>query len=453
MPRCDGMPDGICPGNRNDNSVKGGEGDLMLCPSCDAERHKQFLASNQNISKDVIADGGKAAKSTKSTKSSNSKPASAAQSTITLVTTGTGAVQTAASVNISDATSQRDVLIKFSEILMYIQHFRDRSSVAKLQEVVLKFFTDAEIVNAKKLLIDTFPELSACEFATERRSSTGRLAKEAQVADIINMFDVVDRRNKLIDVKFAALAYDRLPRYGPEEINIAAVVDRQVRTDQYLSDISSKLDSFTTSQASSLNLEVITDSVNRMDTEMRSSTRCLQEQINQLTTICSKLVLQPAQRVQPAAAPAPASIDRSSNVIITGVDENRDSNIWKMKIISTLNVAAGRDVAISDAFRIGRYNAERKRPILVRLHSVWDQRLVVSGARKLAGVEELRGIFLCADEPAEVRRKKILSRLKTRAERASRIVSVSQDGNILSIDGVEVYCVSRGRLCEFTIDR
>jgi len=43
--------------------------------------------------------------------------------------------------------------------------------------------------------------------------------------------------------------------------------------------------------------------------------------------------------------------------------------------------------------------------------------------------------------------------LKVRAERASRVVSVSQDGNILSIDGVEVYCVGRGRLCDFTIDR
>ena len=96
---------------------------------------------------------------------------------------------------------------------------------------------------------------------------------------------------------------------------------------------------------------------------------------------------------------------------------------------------------------------EYKRPILVRLHSVWDRRLVISGARKLADVEEHRGIFLCADEPAEVRRKKILSRLKARAERATRVVSVSQDGNILSIDGVEVYCVGRGRLCEFTIDR
>jgi len=35
MPRCDGLPEGPCPGKKNDDIVRLGEGDLMLCKSCD----------------------------------------------------------------------------------------------------------------------------------------------------------------------------------------------------------------------------------------------------------------------------------------------------------------------------------------------------------------------------------------------------------------------------------
>ena len=36
MPRWDGLPDGPCPMNINNRMVKLSQGDLMLCPSCDA---------------------------------------------------------------------------------------------------------------------------------------------------------------------------------------------------------------------------------------------------------------------------------------------------------------------------------------------------------------------------------------------------------------------------------
>ena len=45
MPLCQGLPRGPCPAGRNDSSVRNGEGDLMLCPDCDRERHLEFLAN------------------------------------------------------------------------------------------------------------------------------------------------------------------------------------------------------------------------------------------------------------------------------------------------------------------------------------------------------------------------------------------------------------------------
>ena len=56
-----------------------------------------------------------------------------------------------------------------------------------------------------------------------------------------------------------------------------------------------------------------------------------------------------------------------------------------------LTCAASRDVEIADAFRIGgKFSSDKTRPILVRLRSAWDKRLVLSGARKLSREVEFR---------------------------------------------------------------
>jgi hypothetical protein len=242
------------------------------------------------------------------------------------------------------------------------------------------------------------------------------------------------------------------------------VVDRQLRTEQCIPDIANKLAIFDNfSVPAQTSLEPITEAVNRVDAELRASTRCLQEQITQLSTICSNLAQSrtplssptssPASRPQRAVAAGPATqIDRSRNVVITGIAEDRDGNVWKSKVMNILGITVGREVGISDAFRIGRYTAGsgRKRPILVRLNSAWDQRLVVGGARKLANAEGYDGVYVSADEPAEVRRNRVIERLKSRAVRAGQEAIVSLDG-VLSLNGTEVYSVSRGRICDFSI--
>ena len=50
MPRCEGLPDGRCPDQRNDSTVKNGEGDLMLCKRCDSTRHQMWLESKTKAS-------------------------------------------------------------------------------------------------------------------------------------------------------------------------------------------------------------------------------------------------------------------------------------------------------------------------------------------------------------------------------------------------------------------
>ena len=84
-----------------------------------------------------------------------------------------------------------------------------------------------------------------------------------------------------------------------------------------------------------------------------------------------------------------------------------------------------------------QYNNQRSRPILVKLASVWDRRLILSGSHKLnSEVQFSRRVYVNADEPLEVRRKHTLDRLRNRAQSRGQTVSVSNDG-VLSVDGNE----------------
>ena len=324
-----------------------------------------------------------------------------------------------------------------SELLMYVNCFRDRAAEDGLKKVLTAFYTAGEIADAKKQIVAVGGSaLADCEFITERRNSAQRAASDAEVEDIIALFDVLDRLDLLQNVKFVAAAYDRLPSYGPEELNVCAVVDKQKQTDCRLAELSAKVDLLassklsTTAGVSNVDAQSIVASLGE---QLKAATSALQDQMSQLVTACS-LSVSPARKptTQPAAAvqtfptrtssPPP---DRSRNIIISGIAENRDDKVWRAAVVDVLQIAAGREVQIGDAFRLGgRYTANKTRPLLVKLHSAWDRRIILSGARNLAGVDRFRRVFLSADEAPEVRRRNILERLKNKAARDGKSVEV-----------------------------
>ena len=110
-----------------------------------------------------------------------------------------------------------------------------------------------------------------------------------------------------------------------------------------------------------------------------------------------------------------------------------------------LQLTAGKDVEIVDAFRLGRYTAGKTRPVLVKLRSIWDRRLVLSGRRKLAESDDFRRrVYVYPDEPLETRRRMTLKRLVRKAEADHKKTEV-QDG-ILTIDDVAVFSIKDGFL-------
>jgi len=176
---------------------------------------------------------------------------------------------------------------------------------------------------------------------------------------------------------------------------------------------------------------------------MCTSIQCLKDQLNELAGKCDQLA---SSSREPATKPVDQ--DRSCNIVLSGIPECRDINMWRSQVVKVLNVIAGRELALADAFRLGRYNADRSRPILVKLMSVWDKRLVLSGARKLRDVPEFQRVFVNADEPLDVRRRNTLNRLKARSIAARKDVSVT-DG-VLFVGGVPKFSLVNGYIRDDT---
>ena len=82
------------------------------------------------------------------------------------------------------------------------------------------------------------------------------------------------------------------------------------------------------------------------------------------------------------------------------------------------------------------------RPVVVKLQTMWNKRIILLNCKKLKDFAV--GIFITSNEPSEVRREKTLGRWRIKAEKDGKLVEVL-DG-ILSVDGVQVFSLSNGKL-------
>ena len=78
----------------------------------------------------------------------------------------------------------------------------------------------------------------------------------------------------------------------------------------------------------------------------------------------------------------------------------------------------------------GKYDAVKVRPILVKLHSAWDRRIVLSGAHNLSKDARFVRVFLSPDEPIEVRRRNQLERLKKREGKCATVIGPNGHGYV-----------------------
>ena len=342
-----------------------------------------------------------------------------------------------------------------NELLSYASFYRDRANLSAAQRVVLSFYSPTEISAAKKLLSSLFStKLVNCPHLVERRKSSSRSAHDAEVEDIFGILEFLDRADALSSTIFAAVDFDRVPHYGPEEINICTVVDRQVRADASIEQLAQAVESLLGRDASEATsdtsimgkVETVVDTVNVR------VTAAIDHQLKRLDSICEKFQQASIYAARPSQQPGTSAYsnndipDRTMNIVVFGVTEDKNRSVWHSKLSAALQHVTGRPVDISDAFRIGKFNANqsRPRPIIVKLRCVWDKRLILSNARKLAEASEYQRIGVVPDEPLEVRRKHTLKRLHDKSMREGKNVTLSTDSSALFIDSNLVFSLKDG---------
>jgi hypothetical protein len=129
---------------------------------------------------------------------------------------------------------------------------------------------------------------------------------------------------------------------------------------------------------------------------------------------------------------------------VFGLNESRDGRTWREELAKVLQTTAGREVQVADALRLGQFTVERTRPVLVKLQSAWDRRLVLSGARNLVDEPTLRHIYVKPDETVEDRRRAMLKKLYSRALQEGKDVRMSENDGQLFVDDTLFFSVKDG---------
>ena len=205
--------------------------------------------------------------------------------------------------------------------------FRDRGNTAALHRIVTDFYTPHEISAAKKCLIDAFQAaVIDCPYVIERRNSSVRQAHDAEAEDITGLFVVIDGKKLLNSIAFAAVNHDRVPRYGPEEINICAVMNRQSQADTKIEQLSQQVEHIPQSGAE--NATAISANIKLME-ELNAKLLTLKDHIDTQLLHLDRPQLASATSV---ASPISAhrkdeqimSNDGSRNVVVTGITEDKN---------------------------------------------------------------------------------------------------------------------------------
>ena len=422
MPKCEGRPSGPCPFGKNDRSVHLSQGDLMLCDQCESFRFPDVMNARA-----------------KNAKSANKRPVSASH------VNSPSASSTGCSSNVNQRSSNHVIL---NELLTYVGHYRNCSSRDAILRVAGWFFSPTEVSAAKKCLVDELGELvHGTSAVTERRSTTTRPAHEAELEDIVSAFDHIDANNNLNRITFAAVNLSRVPSYGPEEVNICSISDKQIQMSKTVEQLSHTLDALR-SEPMKVSPDDIRDDVKaclKSIEKVEVSVAATQNKIDDIGKMSMQLqkMIGSMQHSTTTTVRGAGDVDRSCNIIIYGINESRDPSVWHNTVLRSLESAAGRAVDITDAVRLGRFNTLKHRPILVKLKSVWDKRLVLSRTHSLRDTDEFKCIFIKADEPPEVRKQKTLDRLKRTAETNGQTVTISEDG-VLIVDNISIFCPIRG---------
>ena len=293
-------------------------------------------------------------------------------------------------------------------VLAFIKGFRLRGSLENLKRAALSKFDSVLMSKAKRALWESECSsiLSAAGLTFQsRRGSEKRSQASADLEDILIAFDKLDDNENLPEIFCEASDLVRLP-----PIVTDSCTEQVLRNGSSLEDVKVKLESLGLG-VSNLSAKLVS----------------IESQIAALP--CGGAIAGNGGSSHPSSSsshpPNPkasnkSSVDLRENLIVFGIKESRVLSDTMASVKNMLEFLTGRSTPVKDMYRIGRFKkpgdtqstSTRPRPIVLKLCSPWDRRLVLANRFNLKGYD-VEGLFVREDlspEARQQRREKFASR-------------------------------------------
>jgi len=197
--RCDGRPDGPCPDRRCDSTVRGSQGDLMLCRDCELYRFPYLAKPATSYGAAESDSSGYSAASTKMSLSA-------------------GPCE-----KISAESVKPHQNLELCDVLCFLSSKYDNFPRSVIKDTMIDFYREEELLSAKQCLINAVNDKDvAIQQFSRRRIGENKL--KSTVDDIMQIWSVVDEHGK----------FDMLPTFCSANITRIPIIPDEMSDLAYL---------------------------------------------------------------------------------------------------------------------------------------------------------------------------------------------------------------------------
>ena len=280
--------------------------------------------------------------------------------------------QLRSSIDASVPVTNRPKPLLVDTVLSFIAAYHLKGDTDSLKKIVVERFSNDDVEAAKRLLWDYCSSdlLAKGLVFHAHRDSDRRSQLEAHLNDLLGAFSALDTSDSIPTICCEATSLLRIP-----PISLNPVAEQVHSNSQALRALSSvieglekKLSDFLVSGAHS------PDATGSQQVSYARAASSTPPEVQKSTFA--------APRKSSVSLSPSSADDRSCNVILFGLPEGRSLVESKKVVDEVLEFISGKPIQIKDMFRLGKYipstsSSSRPRPILIKLCTAWDRKLVL----------------------------------------------------------------------------
>ena len=290
-------------------------------------------------------------------------------------------------------------------VLAFIKAFQLQGSVDSLKRAALAKFDDGLMSKAKKDLWESpvsSGDLESVGLSYQtRRGSERRTQAAADLDDILCAFDKLDEANKVPEIFCEAAQLVNLPPVAPDP-----VTELVKHNNSTLQDIHANLESLRQE------ISTVSDKLAHVSSGGGSSSPLSPARSCQGGT--TRIIGSSSSSNNRFRSDSEDRFKRHENLVVFGIQESPSLSGSMDSVQKMLQFITGRQRPVKDLFRIGKFKkpeaceaqvVQRPRPIVVKLASPWDRRLVLANKFKLKDYD-VPGVFVREDLSPDERQKR-----------------------------------------------